>query len=95
MLEPEGTVEIKFRRKDLDKVMRRLDPKLKQLNDQVVGSEVTPDQKAELQKEMKKMEDSLAPMYHTVAIHFADLHDTPGRMEEKGVISVSKLSSIL
>lgn len=26
MLEPEGTVEIKFRRKDLVKTMRRVDP---------------------------------------------------------------------
>lgn len=29
------------------------------------------------------------PMYHQVAVHFADLHDTPGRMEAVEVISVS------
>lgn len=28
-------------------------------------------------------------MYYQVAMHFADLHDTPGRMQEKGVITVS------
>lgn len=28
-------------------------------------------------------------MYYQVAVHFADLHDTPGRMQEKGVITVS------
>ena len=28
----------------------------------------------------------MAPIYHTVAVHFADLHDTPVRMKEKGVI---------
>lgn len=26
-------------------------------------------------------------VYHTVAVHFADLHDTPERMLEKGCIS--------
>ena len=25
-----------------------------------------------------------------IAVHFADLHDTPGRMQEKGVIAVSE-----
>ena len=88
VLEPEGTVEIKFRRKDLDKVMRRLDPQLKQMSDQAFGSDVTPEKRAELQKKMKELEDKLAPSYHMVALMFADLHDTPGRMEEKGVISV-------
>lgn len=29
------------------------------------------------------------PIYHQVAVQFADLHDTPGRMQEKGVITVS------
>lgn len=29
-------------------------------------------------------------MYHQVAVRFADLHDTPGRMQEKGVITVSR-----
>ncbi|NXJ82184.1 ACACB carboxylase, partial [Trogon melanurus] len=32
-------------------------------------------------------EDLLLPMYYQVAVHFADLHDTPGRMQEKGVIT--------
>jgi acetyl-CoA carboxylase / biotin carboxylase 1 len=29
----------------------------------------------------------LLHVYHTVAVHFADLHDTPERMLEKGCIS--------
>ncbi|NXH11449.1 ACACB carboxylase, partial [Bucco capensis] len=32
-------------------------------------------------------EDLLLPIYYQVAVHFADLHDTPGRMQEKGVIT--------
>ncbi|NXL28194.1 ACAC carboxylase, partial [Glaucidium brasilianum] len=32
-------------------------------------------------------EELLLPMYYQVALRFADLHDTPGRMQEKGVIT--------
>ncbi|NWZ94522.1 ACACB carboxylase, partial [Nesospiza acunhae] len=32
-------------------------------------------------------EELLLPVYHQVAVRFADLHDTPGRMQEKGVIT--------
>ncbi|KAK7108725.1 hypothetical protein V1264_016404 [Littorina saxatilis] len=87
VLEPEGTVEIKFRRKDLDKVMRRLDPNLKQLSEQASNTDLSPEARTELQEAVKAAEDKLAPLYHSVALQFADLHDTPGRMEEKGVIS--------
>lgn len=38
---------------------------------------------------MKEREEFLIPIYHQVAVQFADLHDTPGRMQEKGVINVS------
>lgn len=38
---------------------------------------------------MKEREEFLTPIYHQVAVQFADLHDTPGRMQEKGVINVS------
>ena len=34
-------------------------------------------------------EEELSPMYHQVAVKFVDLHDTPGRMQEKGCIDVS------
>ncbi|NXC46043.1 ACACB carboxylase, partial [Penelope pileata] len=32
-------------------------------------------------------EELLLPLYCQVAVRFADLHDTPGRMQEKGVIT--------
>lgn len=35
---------------------------------------------------MRKREKELEPMYHQVAVHFADLHDTPERMFEKNAI---------
>lgn len=47
------------------------------------------DERKKLQAELKKREEVLSPIYHTVAVQFADLHDTAGRMLAKGVISVS------
>lgn len=43
----------------------------------------------ELESKLKEREEFLAPIYQQVAVQFADLHDTPGRMQEKGVITVS------
>ena len=41
------------------------------------------------QEELITREELLSSIYHQVAVQFAELHDTPGRMKEKGVISVS------
>ena len=51
--------------------------------------ELSEAQRGELEKQLKAREELLLPMYYQVAVHFADLHDTPGRMQEKGVITVS------
>ncbi|XP_036076250.1 acetyl-CoA carboxylase 2 isoform X1 [Rousettus aegyptiacus] len=87
ILEPEGTVEIKFRKKDLIKAMRRIDPTYKKLVEQLGRSELSSKDRKDLESQLKAREDLLLPMYHQVAVQFADLHDTPGRMLEKGVIS--------
>ncbi|XP_069353651.1 acetyl-CoA carboxylase 2 [Eulemur rufifrons] len=87
VLEPEGTVEIKFRKKDLIKSMRRLDPAYKKLVEQLGAPELSEKERKELEGRLKAREDLLLPIYHQVAVQFADLHDTPGRMLEKGVIS--------
>lgn len=52
--------------------------------------ELSEEQRRELEKQLKAREDLLLPMYYQVAVRFADLHDTPGRMQEKGVITVSR-----
>jgi len=36
---------------------------------------------------LKDREELLIPLYHAVAVQFADLHDTPARMKEKNVIN--------
>lgn len=48
-----------------------------------------PGEKSTLETKLKVREDQLSPIYHQIAVAFADLHDTPGRMQEKGVVAVS------
>ncbi|KAM4577442.1 acetyl-CoA carboxylase isoform 2-T3 [Odontesthes bonariensis] len=87
VLEAEGTVEIKFRRKDLLKTMRRLDSVYTSLVEQLASPELSDKQGRELEAKLKAREEFLLPIYHQVAVQFVDLHDTPGRMQEKGVIT--------
>ncbi|KAK6475608.1 acetyl-CoA carboxylase-like [Huso huso] len=87
VLEPEGTVEIKFRKKDLVKTMRRVDPVYSKLAERLGTPELSVKEHKELEAKLKEREEFLLPIYHQVAVQFADLHDTPGRMQEKGVIT--------
>ncbi|KAM4649457.1 LOW QUALITY PROTEIN: acetyl-CoA carboxylase 2 [Amazona ochrocephala] len=87
ILEPGGAVEIKFRKKDLVKTMRRIDTVYAKLAEQLGTPELSEAQHKELEQQLKAREELLLPMYYQVALHFADLHDTPGRMQEKGVIT--------
>lgn len=89
VLEPEGTVEIKYRKRDLQKTMWRIDPKCRQIVEKMNNPQISDEDNKNFAAELKKREDLLMPMYHQVAVHFADLHDTPGRMEAVEVISVS------
>lgn len=51
--------------------------------------ELNVSERKEFEGKLKEREEFLLPIYHQVAVQFADLHDTPGRMQEKGVITVS------
>lgn len=51
--------------------------------------ELSDQQRRDLESKLKAREEFLLPIYHQVAVQFVDLHDTPGRMQEKGVITVS------
>ncbi|XP_022661132.1 acetyl-CoA carboxylase-like isoform X3 [Varroa destructor] len=86
VLEPEGTVEIRFRRKDLIKSMHRLDTRCTELQQKIAAAIKGSSEEAALVKELQERENQLCPMYHQVALTFADLHDTPVRMMEKNVI---------
>ncbi|XP_043827164.1 acetyl-CoA carboxylase 2 isoform X2 [Dromiciops gliroides] len=87
VLEPEGTVEIKFRKKDLIKTMRRIDSIYMKLVEQLGTEDLSEKDRKDLESKLKAREEHLLPVYHQVAVQFADLHDTPGRMQEKGVIT--------
>jgi len=83
VLEPEAIVEIKYRAKDVRKTMERLDPVIKELMEEMGKSGVGATEKALLEERLKRREEQLAGVYHQVAVHFAELHDTPARMKEK------------
>ena len=86
VLEPEAIVEIKFRAKDIRKAMERLDPKMKKLMEKLNDPSATNAEKATIEAEIKRREEQLAGVYHQVAVKFAELHDTPVRMKDKGTI---------
>lgn len=50
------------------------------------NSNPTPEEAIEIEKNVAERVSALKPIYHQVAIHFADLHDTPKCMLSKGVI---------
>ena len=78
VLEAEGLVSIKLRLKEQRAMMQRLDPEISRIQGCPPSKERT--------EQLRAREELLAPLYHTVAVHFADLHDTPVRMKEKSVI---------
>jgi len=91
VLEAEGTVEVKFRKFELVQTAHRLDPKLKELDEELRGA--TDKGRSEssrpigaIQAEIRAREEAVLPYYHVVATAFCDLHDTPGRMQAKNVI---------
>lgn len=86
VLEPAGLVEIKYRSKDLLHTMHRLDPKLLALS-QAADEAESDEVKREILREIKQRERDIKPFYEQVALQFADMHDTPGRMLAKGVIN--------
>lgn len=72
VLEPEGIVDIKFRRKDLEALMDR--------------ASTAPMPGIKEGARPSKERASAMPSYKQVATHFASLHDTPTVMQMKGAI---------
>ena len=58
-----------------------------QLNAQLAEANGDKEKMAPIESKIKERTASLMHVYHTVAVHFADLHDTPERMLEKGCIN--------
>ena len=71
--------------------MARLDKPYGDLQSKLKGSSKSQssERQKELEKELKAREETLSTIYHQIAVQFAELHDTPGRMLEKGCVTVS------
>ncbi|KAJ1721084.1 acetyl-coenzyme-A carboxylase [Coemansia erecta] len=86
VLEPEGIVEIKFRKPQMLACMERLDAEVRDLRLSLTDPELAPEQKAQAKQKLEAREKALLPVYTQIAVQFADLHDRAGRMAAKGVI---------
>jgi acetyl-CoA carboxylase/biotin carboxylase 1 len=86
VLEPEGIVEIKYRKPQLLATMERLDETYKRIKEELTTPNLSQQDIDVLQKQLAEREEKLLPLYSQVAIQFADLHDRSGRMYAKGTI---------
>lgn len=86
VLEPEGIVNIKYRREKQLDTMARLDATYGELRRQLEDKSLSNEQLSEIKVQMAAREEQLLPVYMQIALQFADLHDRAGRMEAKGTI---------
>ncbi|KAK4693321.1 acetyl-CoA carboxylase / biotin carboxylase 1, partial [Lecanoromycetidae sp. Uapishka_2] len=86
VLEPEGIVNIKFRRDKQLETMARLDTPYRELKTQLADKSLTPEKQSEIKVKMTERENLLTPVYSQISLQFADLHDRAGRMQAKNTI---------
>ena len=86
VLEPEGIVNIKFRRDRQLETMARLDAQYGQLKSQLADKSLTKEKQDEIKAKMTERENLLLPVYSQISLQFADLHDRAGRMQAKNTI---------
>ncbi|EGF84402.1 hypothetical protein BATDEDRAFT_18673 [Batrachochytrium dendrobatidis JAM81] len=85
VLEPEGIVEIKFRKPQLIAAIQRLDEPFRDLKKQL-DKATTSEERTAIQRNLDAREKVLLPIYQQAAVQFADLHDKPYRMLAKQVV---------
>ncbi|KAJ9078850.1 acetyl-coenzyme-A carboxylase, variant 2 [Entomophthora muscae] len=85
VLEPEGIVEIKFRKPQLLATIERLDTTYIDLKARLAAV-VDETERQSILSQIKQREELLLPIYTQAAVQFADLHDRSGRMLAKGTI---------
>lgn len=88
VLEPEGTVTVQFKHRDIISTMQRTDPIYNDLFTKAKddSDSISNEEKKKRALDLKNREAYLLPSYHMISTTFADLHDTPQRMVAKGVI---------
>ncbi|XP_015790405.1 acetyl-CoA carboxylase-like isoform X1 [Tetranychus urticae] len=79
VIEPEGSVEIRFRIKDQIKAMHRNDVICKKIIAEI-NKTTDPAVKKKLERQLNDREQQIKGAYHIVATYFADLHDKPYNM---------------
>lgn len=89
VLEPEGIVNIKYRKDKQLQTMARLDPEYGALLKQLEDKSLTSEQASKIKEQATARETLLLPVYMQVSLQFADLHDRAGRMKAKDVIRQS------
>jgi acetyl-CoA carboxylase/biotin carboxylase 1 len=82
VLEPEGIINIKYRRDKELETMACLDATYGELRKQAAGTTL-PAKLAEIKAAMTARENLLVPVYVQVSLQFANLHDRAGRMKAK------------
>ncbi|OMH79146.1 Acetyl-CoA carboxylase [Zancudomyces culisetae] len=86
VIEPEGVVEIKYRRPAIIATMDRLDQTLRDLKSRLNSPNLSSSESASINQQINDRIKLLYPVYSQMAVEFADLHDRAGRMKAKGVI---------
>ncbi|KAL8921581.1 MAG: hypothetical protein Q9172_003940 [Xanthocarpia lactea] len=86
ILEPEGIVNIKFRKERQLETMARLDSTYASLKQKLADKSLSTEQESEIKAQIMEREKRLLPVYSQISLQFADLHDRAGRMQAKDTI---------
>ena len=86
VLEPEGIVNIKYKKDRQIETMARLDEKYIDLKRQLAEKGLSTEKQNEIKAKMTERENFLLPTYLQIALQYSDLHDRAGRMKAKDVI---------
>jgi len=86
VLEPEGIVNIKYRRDKQLETMARLDPTYAALKASLSDKSLSQEKQSDIKVKMSTREELLLPVYSQISLQFADLHDRAGRMQAKNTI---------
>jgi acetyl-CoA carboxylase/biotin carboxylase 1 len=84
VLEPEGIVEIKYRKDKVIATMARLDEQYASLKTAAEDKSKSAEDQATAKEALAVREKHLWPTYQQIALLYSDLHDRAGRMEAKG-----------
>jgi len=86
VLEPEGIVNIKYKKDRQIETMSRLDAKYMELKRQLNQQGLSTQEQNDIKAKMTERENLLLPTYLQIALQYSDLHDRAGRMKAKDVI---------